>query len=517
MAEEKKMNKVYLDYSENVLRNIGKNFSYSAFIEKSKTKKLRPTGLSDNYFKEVINFPWLDELEMVTEKIMSIASKPRTHIKVEKDVKKAEQAVKIDNYDIIETLKVPAYWKQKGDRFLPEKVYTDIFEIEYAIYENRFIINLVDKMMLFLSQIISQLYAKIKHINSRFISSYIPYSDLETIQNFSDFGYQEGKKVNFEKDPDATLLTTTSSPYVEALKRILEVRNSVGHVRSTPFYRDVKKAKPLSDTDVHLTNMLAGDASYAPCYNFYLKLLPMLSHGLEAEAEEIEPKSYHNFVIGNLLNAFQDIGFKDATINPNGIKYNKDDLMILDKYRLRRGEMSVYVTSKDEDHIDLKFEIANDGNTYKGTENFDKKRVAVISLDIVPTFTKSYPSVEELSEYFAQKTRSRIQRGGYSNAFIVTTVDGTQKEDVIICSHEHYKIDANLRSMINSCIIFAEGDNFIYSHVCPVCGFYVDGEQDDGNCYCANCDSAYTLLRSGSNKTLKESVWIKRLRNPEKI
>ena len=53
---------------------------------------------------------------------------------------------------LIETLKVPAYWKQKGDRFLPEKVFTDIFEIEYAIYENRFIINLVDKMMLFLSQ-----------------------------------------------------------------------------------------------------------------------------------------------------------------------------------------------------------------------------------------------------------------------------------------------------------------------------------------------------------------------------
>ena len=92
-----------------------------------------------------------------------------------------------------------------------------------------------------------------------------------------------------------------------------------------------------------------------------------------------------------------------------------------------------------------------------------------------------------------------------------------QKDDVIICSPQTYKIDANVKSMIDSCIIFAEGDNYIYSHICPVCGLYVDGEQDDGNCYCANCDSAYSLMSHGRNNKVKESVWIKRLKNPESI
>ena len=125
-------------------------------------------------------------------------------------------------------------------------------------------------------------------------------------------------------------------------------------------------------------------------------------------------------------------------------------------------------------------------------------------------------SENKLIPYFKKKIANRI-KSGYTNAFVITTVVNTQKDDVIICSPNIYKIDANITSMLQSCITFSEGDNFIYSHLCPVCGYYVDGEQEDGNCYCANCESVYSLLSSGENKDKKESVWIKRLKNPEKI
>ena len=518
MAEEKNIKGYYKEYSENLFNKVGNSFSFSAFIEKSNLKKIRPTGLTSNYYPEVINFPWLDELEMVTEKIMSIASKPRTHIKVEKDVKKAEQAVKIDNSDIIATLKVPSYWKRKGDRFLPEKVFTDIFEIEYAIYENRFIINLVDKMMLFLSQIVAQLYSKIKNINDRFIDSHIQISDIEIIQDLADFETfkyvpASSKRSKRIRDKEATLLTTKDSPYVDALRRILQSRSNVAHVRSTPFYKDVKKAKPLSDTDVHLTNMLAGDPSYAPCYNFYLKLLSLMTKDIDVK-EPVDLKDYHNYVLANLFSALNDLGFSEPK-RTGGVN-NKNRLLTLDKYRLSKGEVACYITSMDEDHIDIKFDIDALDGTFSGSTNFKNKSISTISLDLVPDVTSEYPNPEELSEYFKKKINSRIL-SGYTNAFIITAVDNTQKDDVIICSPEVYKIDANIRSMLESCIIFAEGDNYVYAHVCPICGFYVDGEQEDGNCYCANCDSAYSLLKSGKGNEVKESVWIKRLKNPEKI
>lgn len=516
MAEEKTLNKYFENYSASIFNKVGKDFSYSAFLEKSKSKSIRPSGLIENFYEEVINFPWLQELEMVTEKIMSIASKPRTHIKVEKDVKKAEQAVKIDNYDVIETLKVPAYWKRKGDRFLPEKVFTDIFEIEYAIYENRFIINLVDKMMLFLSQIISQLYNQIRKVNAHFIDFHVPLGDVELIQDIADYeafrGLRKSSARARVRDDKVTLLTTKDSPYVEALRRILQSRANVGHVRSTPFYKDVKKAKPLSDTDVHLTNMLAGDASYAPCYDFYRKLLPMLTQDI-GTLSDVEAKSYHNYVLSNLFAAFSDVGFTDTT-RRNAIKFSSENVIELERYCITKGVLDCYITTHDVDHIELEFELKEDN--FKGTYNLKNKKYSRVSLDLVPSFTAEYPNAEELSEYFRKKNISRIHQG-FTSSFIITPVDGTQKDDVMICSPRVYKIDANLKSMIDSCTLFAEGDNFIYSHVCPVCGFYVDGEQDDGNCYCTNCDSAYTLIKAKHEDEAQDSVWIKRMKNPERI
>ncbi|MCR4879459.1 MAG: DUF2357 domain-containing protein [Bacilli bacterium] len=520
MAEDiSNLSKYLEDYSNNILEKVGKEFSYSSFIDKSKSGPLKATGLSTNFYEEKIDFPWLSELELVTEKIMAIASKPRTHIKVEKDVKKAEQAVKIDNYDIIETLKVPAYWRQKGDRFLPEKVFTDIFEIEYAIYENRFIINLVDKMMLFLSQIVAQLYEQIKNVNKNFIDSHISIADIDIIQDlagFDTFKYISSSSTRSKrlKEDDARLLTTKDSPYVEALRKILTCRSNVSHVRSTPFYKDVKKAKPLSDSDVHLTNMLAGDPTYAPCYNFYRKLLHLMVKNIK-DTEPINPKDYHNYVLGNIFSAFNDLGFVDNDKNKK-IK-DLENLMHLEKYALKKDDLTCYITTHDEDHIDLTFELAKTkGLTVKEGEVGDKKMKSIVSIDLFPTTTVEYPNVDEITEYFKKKIQSRL-KSGYTNAFIITAVDGTQKDDVIICSPQVYKLDANVKSMIDSCIIFAEGDNYIYSHICPVCGFYIDGEQDDGNCYCANCDSTYSLMSDGKNNKVKESVWIKRLKNPEKI
>lgn len=520
MAEDiNNLSKYLEDYSNNVLTQVGKEFSYTSFLSKSRNSDLRPTGLTTNFYEEKIDFPWLEELEMVTEKIMAIASKPRTHIKVEKDVKKAEQAVKIDNNDIIETLKVPAYWKRKGDRFLPEKVFTDIFEIEYAIYENRFIINLVDKMMLFLSQVVAQLYEQIKNVNKKFVDSHISLADVDIIQDlagFDTFKYVPNSSTRSKrlKEEDAKLLTTKDSPYVEALRKILICRGNVSHVRSTPFYKDVKKAKPLSDSDVHITNMLAGDRTYAPCYDFYRKLLHLMVKNIN-DTEPVNPKDYHNYVLGNIFAAFDDIEFKEKK-NNKPIKH-VDNLMHLDKYALQKDDVTCYITTHDEDHIDLEFELAsNIGTKVEDGEVGDKKMKSIVSIDLYPSTTAEYPNADELTEYFKKKIRSRL-KSGYTNAFIITAVDGTQKDDVIICSPQTYKVDANVKSMIDSCIIFAEGDNYIYSHICPVCGFYVDGEQEDGNCYCANCDSAYSLMSDGKNDKVKESVWIKRLKNPERI
>jgi len=229
--------------------------------------------------------------------------------------------------------------------------------------------------------------------------------------------------------------------------------------------------------------------------------------------DPIDPKAYHNFVISNILAAFDDLGFKSSE-DSSRLKID-DDIVHLEKFHLKKDDLDCFMTSHDKDHIELYFEVSKSAGL-KNTENVKNKKHSLVSIDLVPSPTHEYPNEEELSEYFRNKITKRI-KSGYTNAFVITAVDNTQQDDVMICSPRVYKIDANVKSMIDSCIIFAEGDSFIYSHICPVCGFYIDGEQADGNCYCANCDSVYALLSSGKSDQTKESVWIKRLKNPEKI
>jgi hypothetical protein len=256
--------------------------------------------------------------------------------------------------------------------------------------------------------------------------------------------------------------------------------------------------------------MLAGDRKYAPCYNFYRKLLT-LQASVEEDDGEINPKDYHNYVLLNIFSAFEDIGFEAK--NKDSKLQTVNSLVTTKNFEFVKGDITCVISTKSEDHIDLTF---NANFKTKKEEYSNLKKVSYVSIDLVPSTTSEYTSDHELIPYFKKKIAYRLSRK-YTNAFIVTTVDNTQKDDVIICSPYLYKIDANIRSMIESCIIFSEGDSYIYSHLCPVCGFYIDGEQEDGNCYCANCDSVYSLMLKSNKKQVKESVWIKRLKNPEKL
>mgnify|MGYP003294578699 FL=1 len=98
---------------------IGKAFS------KSSAGALA-SGLKSNAYEEKVDFPWIDQLDEVTEKIMSIASNPRTHVRFDKEIRLAEQAVKVDGTDMKMTTKTSKLWRLKDEEFKPEKVYTTV-------------------------------------------------------------------------------------------------------------------------------------------------------------------------------------------------------------------------------------------------------------------------------------------------------------------------------------------------------------------------------------------------------
>ncbi|MCR4879969.1 MAG: hypothetical protein K5906_03325, partial [Bacilli bacterium] len=84
--------------------------------------------------------------------------------------------------------------------------------------------------------------------------------------------------------------------------------------------------------------------------------------------------------------------------------------------------------------------------------------------------------------------------------------------NTIIVSPFAENVDLTLKNMIESSLVFVEGDSKIYSKMCPICGTRVDGEWDDGNCHCLDCNSIWTALISGDNHKYQNTIWLKAIK-----
>lgn len=470
----------------------------------------------NDFFSEEKSYPWLPEFSNVVEKIMAICSDPRTHLKTLKEVKQAEKAVKIDNTDIRMTLRVPRFWKQKNDKMLPEYIYSDIFETEYAIYENRFIVALIDKMLMFLSHVIADLYSQVRFLYQYVYDQDIDMPDIDQIQQdvSRKSKHTRDARGRYLKKKDQVepimLLTTADSPIVKTLMKLLKLRSDLSHAISTPFYKTVKKSKPLSESDVHITNLLAGDKKYAPCFRFYLRLLSLLAH--QHEAEVLLNNGYINFCVSELLLAYRRLGFRTST---RKVRFNKRKNLEIKHLKFIRKNITADVTLRGS-HITTLYRYTGIPKQAQFL-NGKKKLRCRVSIDIVPSLTADYPTVEELNKYISTVIFQRLTpEQDYENAFVLTSVNGANDRGAILCSPFFGKLDANIENMLKASLTFIEADKWTYSKVCPVCGFYVDGEQEDGNCYCANCDSVYSIIDGSAKRGGKQTLWLKRLHNSER-
>lgn len=479
----------------------------------------RPTGISGIYtsrgdqgFDEAKSYPWLDDFVNVVEKIMAIVSDPRTHLKAEKQVKLADKAVRIDNEDVRMTLRVPKFWKQQNNRMLPEYIYTSVFETEYAIYENRFVVTLVDKMMTFISHAISELFAQI-----RFLIEYVYDNEIDMV----DLGHIQKKAGAITFDPEDKiskkdqvaamhLLTTPDSPVISTLMKLLDMRRELGHALSTPFYKEVKKARPLSDSDIHITNMLAGDRKYAPCFRFYLQLQSYQSN--ENKKEELLRNGYVNYVINELLNAYRRLGFKVS--NGQKMPIDKKGRIDLSKVKLHKDGIEASFVRDGDIHFITNYKV--DFPNMRKESSMPRKHFARVSIDILPGLSKDYQDADEFNTEINHLLFHRLTpEQDFENAFVITSEPLVRERGAVVCNPYFGKLDANLENMIKSCLTFISADKWTYSRICPVCGFFVGGEGQDGNCYCANCDSVYSFMEIGRGKTNQSTLWIKRLHNPE--
>ena len=110
-------------------------FYYKSFLSDLKYKRIIMTQESYPLEKE-----WVTKCQKVIEKIQAITNNLRINVKYIKDVKRAEDASKMDRQAMHMTIKDSKLWKEKENgQYSVEFIHTNAIEDDIAIYENKFI------------------------------------------------------------------------------------------------------------------------------------------------------------------------------------------------------------------------------------------------------------------------------------------------------------------------------------------------------------------------------------------
>lgn len=241
-----------------------------------------------SYFKEALSLLGI---------ILSIAEKPHVSTRREEVFARIEQAGQLSADDFKRVCRDGSLWKRRGVKMVPEELYYFRNEDELCIYENRFIVLLID--------LIGKEITELKRV----------YGErLPRIGENTDVLYagDAGMALDFARN----------------------IEKRVAYLKNTGFYKIVGKEKPLKGR-ISPTNILLKDLKYRACFKFYNGFLKYQCEGEEAEDLRSIIKIYilkslkklgFDLKEGKNLNEYKACG-KEFSLN---FDFNKKGAVILD-------------------------------------------------------------------------------------------------------------------------------------------------------------------------------------------
>lgn len=252
----------------------------------------RAISLQDLSLSQDASF--LKSVSSVLNVIMSIITHPHISNKTEDVVIRIELANRLDHDSFVSTLKESNLWKRHGVRMIPEEIYYHQHEDELKIYENRFIvllINLLDREL------------------AKFYSFY--FTRLPTYDSMSDI---DGGAVG------------------ENVMLIDRLRRKMSFIKNTYFYKFISKEKPISPK-IQPTNILLKDRLYKFCFKFYRNFV-------KVEDVQKARANLQSLYLVLLLKAIIAEGYK--------LEYSENEL-----WRFKGDSFTLELKSFYESHIEL--------------------------------------------------------------------------------------------------------------------------------------------------------------------
>ena len=226
------------------------------------------------------NDEWITALETYFPSIDKIIARPFSTLRYDEEIVPIEKAKKINSASIRHLAQNTHMIKEvQGDDIIPKRVLTSQSEVEYGIYENRFVMTLINRLITFLSNRYEVVRSNIesyerKHLNLRsnfniFESEVVMDIDMVFRSGVQDKNVRENSKIY--------------------LNRVTNLTRLVSGYKNSPFMKMLEGQKPVRPP-IMKTNILLKNPDFRNAYNLWLFLdhCDSVFYDIDVEEKDLE-------------------------------------------------------------------------------------------------------------------------------------------------------------------------------------------------------------------------------------
>lgn len=249
---------------------------------------------------KVFHEDWIETIESYFSSLDKITRDPKSGLKYLQEVVQIEKAKKVNSDSIRHLAANTQLIKEvrNGD-VIPKQILTTQAEIEYAIYENRFIKTLVDRLFDFVNRRYDLVRSNVETYNSKFFNLKSNFDMRE-----SNISLEIDLKIKDTIDDDKLAKANH-----ELLSKIQSLLKRVNGIRVSPFMEGLKLAKPIVPP-IMKTSIILKNVDYNNCYNLWLYLdrYNMLNFDVDVKEQNLSLDRYYlRNVYQSALTAFTTV------------------------------------------------------------------------------------------------------------------------------------------------------------------------------------------------------------------
>ena len=421
----KKSEELNLSEQTKLFVSFAKNHSTLESFYKN-IDSLELSSIQDLSFENDIEY--FHELSFILSVIFSIIQKPHLNNKREEIIVRSGEASSLSEEGYQKTLQDTSIWKDKGTgEIIPEYLYYHVYEDEIRIYENIFVVH-----------VINELSFALDHYNSLYVSL------LKVL---------DGKDELIKND----------SAIESAMKSLNKLIRRMNQIKNTYFYHVVNRAKNKPKV-FYPTNILVRDRLYNIVFKFYKKMYVFDSK------EDIDEGLYY-FYFAMILSVLKERGFKttgrkklfdgESFILPPQLIFSSEQYNLV--IELKKEENAFLFNYHDDDFISKHLLTVSSDSTFQDLKAGQR------SEDIL---TVEYLSLWHLGQ----------SNGKSINLINETLLSERQLIDAFIESH-HHVVEGSERLYSTYCPS-CKSRNIVLNngyYECPDCGVIYRFEKKSGN------------------------------------